>query len=66
MRIGGESPRRHLLETAAWVIAGLAFGVYLWGALGQQSAIEYYTGYLIEESLSADNLFVFAVIFESF
>lgn len=65
-RIGRESPRRHLLESVGWIIAGLAFGVHVWWALGHQRAIEYYTGYLIEKSLSADNLFVFAVIFESF
>jgi len=49
-----------------WVSIAILFniGVYIW--LGQQKAIEFLTGYLIEEFLSVDNLFVFLVLFNYF
>lgn len=49
-----------------WIVLALLFGgaIYLW--IGPQSALEYYTGYLIEKSLSIDNLFVFLMIFSYF
>ena len=42
------------------------FGLFLWWREGGQHALEYYTGYLIELSLSVDNLFVFILIFNYF
>jgi tellurite resistance protein TerC len=49
-----------------WISLGLAFGglVYLW--LGAEAGGEYLAGYLIEKSLSVDNIFVFALIFTYF
>jgi tellurite resistance protein TerC len=49
-----------------WVCLALLFngGVYIW--LGLEKALEFFTGYLIEYSLSVDNLFVFIVIFSYF
>src|SRR5690242_12188489 len=44
----------------------LLFGGFLWWKEGGQHALEYYTGYLIELSLSVDNLFVFILIFNYF
>jgi tellurite resistance protein TerC len=44
----------------------LLFGLFLWWREGAQHALEYYTGYLIELSLSVDNLFVFILIFNYF
>ena len=44
----------------------LLFGLFLWWREGAQHALEYYTGYLIELSLSVDNLFVFILIFSYF
>src|SRR5215210_2108505 len=44
----------------------LGFGLVLWWREGAQHALEYYTGYLIELSLSVDNLFVFILIFSYF
>src|SRR5207249_7031526 len=46
-----------------WVALGLLFniGVYIW--LGSEKALEFFTGYLIEYSLSVDNIFVFIIIF---
>jgi tellurite resistance protein TerC len=44
----------------------LLFGGWIWHELGQEKAIQYYTGYVIEQSLSMDNLFVMAMIFGFF
>jgi tellurite resistance protein TerC len=57
-------------EAASWsgglISLALAFGLFLWWREGAQHALEYYTGYLIELSLSVDNLFVFILIFNYF
>jgi tellurite resistance protein TerC len=52
--------------SATWITLALLFnvGVYIW--LGPQFGIEFLTGYLIEYSLSVDNIFVFVLIFSSF
>jgi tellurite resistance protein TerC len=52
--------------SAVWVALGLAFGGLLWVWQGWGVAGEYYAGYLIEKSLSIDNVFVFALIFTYF
>ena len=49
-----------------WVVLGLAFGVILWIWRGPEPAGQYVAGYVIERSLSIDNLFVFALIFGYF
>lgn len=54
------------LWSAAWVALGLSFAVVMALTQGSREAGEYLTGYLIEWSLSIDNLFVFAVIFAYF
>jgi tellurite resistance protein TerC len=58
--------RRALVESAAWVACGLGFAVVVlvWKGGGAFSA--YLSGYVIEKSLSIDNVFVWAVIFSSF
>jgi tellurite resistance protein TerC len=58
--------REALLTSAAWItLAGIfAIGVYFW--LGRTTALEFVTGYVVEESLSVDNLFVFLMIFRYF
>jgi tellurite resistance protein TerC len=58
--------REALLSSLGWIaLAGVfAVGVYFW--LGRASALEFVTGYLVEESLSVDNLFVFLLIFRHF
>ncbi|HEX2027103.1 MAG TPA: TerC/Alx family metal homeostasis membrane protein, partial [Nitriliruptorales bacterium] len=58
--------REALTESAVWVALGLLFGVLMWWWEGGQAAGEYYAGYLIEKSLSVDNVFVWAVIFSYF
>jgi tellurite resistance protein TerC len=50
------------IESGVWIAVGLAFGLVVAWAWGGQAAGEYYGGYLIEKSLSVDNVFVWAVI----
>ncbi|MDD3178826.1 MAG: TerC family protein [Opitutaceae bacterium] len=52
--------------TLAWVSVALLFGGGVWHFAGAQKALEFYTGYLIEYSLSVDNIFVFALLFDYF
>jgi tellurite resistance protein TerC len=52
--------------TATWVTLALLFGVGVWHFAGSEKALEFYTGWLIEYSLSVDNVFVFALIFTYF
>ncbi len=56
-------PREALAWSAVWVALALAFGGYVWLRHGAGSGLEYLTGYVIEKSLSVDNIFVFVVIF---
>jgi len=49
-----------------WVVMGTSFGGVIWWLEGSTLATEYITGYLIEKSLSVDNIFVFALIFSYF
>ncbi|MCE4556999.1 TerC family protein [Roseateles cellulosilyticus] len=58
--------RESLLLSAGYIGAGLAFGAWLWWMLGAQSGMDYFTGFLIEKSLSMDNVFVIALIFGFF
>jgi tellurite resistance protein TerC len=60
------SIREAAWSSTAWIILGLAFGGVMWWQFGGQPAAEYYAGYIIEKSLSVDNIFVFAVIFTYF
>ena len=52
--------------TAVWIALSLAFGAVIWALLGQTAGIQFLTGYLIEKSLSVDNIFVFVLIFSYF
>lgn len=58
--------REALGATALWVTLAAAFGLFIRQWLGPDKALEFYTGYLVEESLSIDNLFLFLVIFSYF
>lgn len=60
------SIKQALMQTFFWVSLALAFFVYVWIERGQQTALEYISGYLMEWSLSIDNIFVFILIFSSF
>lgn len=55
--------RESLFLSAGYISMALIFGVWVWWFLGAQSGTEYFTGFLIEKSLSMDNVFVIALIF---
>jgi tellurite resistance protein TerC len=52
--------------SAIWISLAIAFGIGVGLTLGRQSALEFFAGYLVEEALSVDNLFVFIMIFGFF
>jgi tellurite resistance protein TerC len=54
---------RNLAWVIVWVGLGLALGLWVAATQGRSAAIEYFAAYLLEESLSVDNIFVFVVIF---
>ncbi|MDF2710201.1 TerC/Alx family metal homeostasis membrane protein [Nonomuraea muscovyensis] len=60
----------HMREAVAWsvfyLVLPLAFGAYLWSAFGTTVAVEFFTGYVVEKSLSVDNLFVFMLLLTAF
>lgn len=60
------SMREALAWSAGYVALPLAFGVWVWSTHGDQTGLEYYTGYLVEKTLSVDNLFVFMLLLAAF
>ena len=58
--------REATISSGLWIVLGLAFGVFVWVWAGPTTAGEYFAGYIIEKSLSVDNIFVFALIFSYF
>jgi tellurite resistance protein TerC len=60
------SVREALTWTAIWVFLALLFNVIIYFWKGQQQALEFFTGYLVEKALSIDNIFVFIMIFTYF
>src|SRR5688500_14049253 len=52
--------------TAVWVSMAVVFGIGVYFTMGPQSALEFAAGYLVEEALSVDNLFVFILVFTYF
>jgi len=52
--------------SVGWICLSLAFNALVWHWKGHQKALEFFTGYLIEYSLSVDNIFVFVLIFSYF
>jgi TerC family integral membrane protein len=60
------SPREAAVWSAVWVTLALAFGLGVWHWFGPEKGLEFLTGYLIEKSLSVDNIFVFVLIFGYF
>ena len=55
--------KKALLQTAFWVVLAMAFFLFLWLDEGRSTALEYLSAYLMEWSLSIDNIFVFILIF---
>lgn len=55
-----------LLWTCVWVFMSFLFNTFVYYQFGQEKAFEFFTGYLIEKSLSVDNIFVIVLIFSYF
>jgi len=55
--------RESLKLSALYLSAGLLFGLWVWHGFGSEKALQFYTGFLIEKSLSLDNIFVISLIF---
>ena len=60
------SLREALAWSSIWISLALAFNFGIYHLWGEEKALEFFTGYLIEKSLSVDNLFVFLMIFSYF
>jgi tellurite resistance protein TerC len=58
--------RESLLLSAGYVSVAVLFGAWVWWYMGARSGMDYYTGFMIEKSLSMDNVFVIALIFGFF
>ena len=58
--------RRAALETTSWLLVGASFGVVVLAVWGAKAGGEWFSGYLIEYSLSIDNVFVWAIILSHF
>ncbi|KAG8465634.1 hypothetical protein KFE25_002941 [Diacronema lutheri] len=61
-----DAYRAALVKTALIAAAAAAFGAGMWYVRGKELAFQFFAGYVIEESLSIDNLFVFKLIFDFF
>lgn len=57
--------REAALETAGWIGLALLFNAWLYFSLGRETGLQFLTAYVVEESLSIDNIFVFVLIFSS-
>ncbi|MBH49008.1 MAG: hypothetical protein CME71_12645 [Halobacteriovorax sp.] len=59
------SMKEALIESALWISLGLGFNVWVYFNLGHDLGMEFLTGYLVEKSLSIDNLFIILLVFNS-
>lgn len=55
-----------LIWSGVWVLLALCFNAWLYFEMGEKPALEFLTGYLVEKSLSVDNIFVFVLLFSYF
>jgi len=60
------SVREALGWSALWVSLAIGFGLWIGQSMGRQAMLEFYAGYLVEQALSVDNLFVFILVFGYF
>jgi len=66
-RQASEIPVRSALRLSAfWIVLALLFNIYIGSTFGEVAALDFLTAYLVEKSLSVDNLFVFLLIFTHF
>jgi tellurite resistance protein TerC len=55
-----------IIFSVVWILLALLFNLFIWYEFGKTKAVEYLTGYIIEKSLSIDNIFVFVLLFSAF
>jgi len=60
------SVKEALIWTCVWIILAFFFNIFVFYQLGEEKAFEFFTGYIIEKSLSVDNIFVIILIFSFF
>ncbi|MEO8210995.1 MAG: TerC family protein [bacterium] len=60
------SVKEALIWSVIWIILALLFNVFIYFEMGKGKALEWFTGYLLERSLSIDNIFVFVLLFAYF
>lgn len=60
------SLKHAVMESSVWIALGVALGVVFWYLYGSLAGQQYFSGFLIEKSLSIDNVFAWAVIFSYF
>jgi tellurite resistance protein TerC len=65
-RAHAPSVREAAAWSAVWITLALVFNGVVWHFMGHAKGLEWFTGYVLEKSLSVDNLFVFVLIFTSF
>lgn len=58
--------KKHFLNLMFWIGLSILFNIYIYFSRGETSAVEYFGGYIVEMSLSIDNLFLFLMIFTNF
>ncbi len=58
--------KESFMLSGGYIIVSVIFGLWLWHVLGQDSGLDFLTGYVIEKSLSIDNLFVMSIVFAAF
>lgn len=60
------SVKESLWLSSGYVSIACLFGVWVWNHMGRESGIDFFTGYVVEQSLSIDNLFVMLLVFRAF
>jgi tellurite resistance protein TerC len=55
-----------LIWSGVWIALATLFGGGVWYVMGAESGLEFFTGYLVEKSLSVDNIFIFILVFSAF
>lgn len=58
--------RESLIYSAGYILTGLAFGGWVWHEMGEADAALYWTGFIVEKTLSIDNIFAISLVFSAF
>ena len=64
--MGRSKTKKNLVNLIFWITLSILFNIYIFYSRGEIAAVEYFGGYIVEMSLSLDNLFLFLMIFSSF